>query len=71
MAVVYRAGSGALHDLERELGGPAMERMLRQYALDHWYGVSTNAAFMRAAQAASARDLTQFWEELRIRAHDS
>ncbi|MFE3183384.1 M1 family metallopeptidase [Streptomyces violascens] len=70
-AVVYRAGSCALHDLERELGGPAMERMLRQYALDHWYGVSTNAAFMRAAQAASGRDLTQFWEEHRIRAHDS
>ncbi|KOU39610.1 hypothetical protein [Streptomyces sp. WM6378] len=70
-AVVYRAGSCALHDLERELGSPATERMLRRYACDHWYGVSTNAAFMRAAQAASGRDLTRFWAEHRIRAQDS
>ncbi|MFC4959612.1 hypothetical protein ACFPFX_25300 [Streptomyces mauvecolor] len=45
--------------------------MLRQYALHHWYGVSAGAAFMRAAQAASGRDLAQFWEKHRIRAHDS
>ncbi|MFD9821069.1 hypothetical protein [Streptomyces violascens] len=32
---------------------------------------AASAAFMRAAQAASGRDLTQFWEEHRIRAHDS
>ncbi|GAA2462842.1 hypothetical protein GCM10010388_63360 [Streptomyces mauvecolor] len=51
--------------------GDGAERMLRQYALHHWYGVSAGAAFMRAAQAASGRDLAQFWEKHRIRAHDS
>lgn len=69
--VVYRAGSCALHDLERALGSAAMERMLRRYVSDHWYGVSTNDAFMRAAQAASDTDLTPFWQEHRIRSHDT
>ncbi|MCT9094006.1 M1 family metallopeptidase [Streptomyces sp. ASQP_92] len=69
-AVVYRAGSCALHDLERVLGTPAMEHMLRRYARDHWYGISTDDAFMSAAQAATGKDLTAFWQEHRIRAHD-
>ncbi|WP_369382434.1 M1 family aminopeptidase [Streptomyces sp. cg36] len=67
-SVVYRAGSCALHDLERELGTPVMERMLRTYAADHWYGVSTDADFLRAARTAAGRDLTAFWAAHRIEA---
>ncbi|WP_327302371.1 M1 family metallopeptidase [Streptomyces sp. NBC_01298] len=64
--VVYHRGSCALHDLERALGAPAMAAMLRGYVRDHWLGVSTTSDFKRAAQAATARDLTPFWAEHRI-----
>ncbi|MEU7076010.1 M1 family metallopeptidase [Streptomyces narbonensis] len=64
--VVYPRGACALHDLERELGGPAMASMLRGYVRDHWLGVATTAAFKRAAQAATAKDLGPFWREHRI-----
>ncbi|MFI8504100.1 M1 family metallopeptidase [Streptomyces sp. NPDC085524] len=64
---VYFNGSCVLHDLEKVLGGPAMASMLKRYARDHWYGVSTTTAFQRAAQAATTTDLTAFWREHRIR----
>lgn len=58
---VYTYGACMLHDLERLLGGTAMSAMLRTYAHDHWYGISTPAAFKRAAQSATPTDLTTFW----------
>ncbi|MFI0979299.1 M1 family metallopeptidase [Streptomyces sp. NPDC021093] len=64
--VAYSRGACALHDLERTLGSPAMATMLRGYVRDHWLGVSTTAAFKRAAQAATEKDLTPFWTEHRI-----
>ncbi|WP_328972200.1 M1 family metallopeptidase [Streptomyces sp. NBC_00239] len=64
---VYFNGGCALHDLEKVLGAPAMAAMLKRYARDHWYGVSTTTAFQRAAQAATPTDLTSFWREHRIR----
>ncbi|MGW1926908.1 M1 family aminopeptidase [Streptomyces massasporeus] len=64
--VVNRRGSCALHDLERELGGPETAGMLRGYVRDHWLGVATTADFKRAAQAATPKDLGPFWTEHRI-----
>lgn len=64
--VVYMRGACALYDLERVLGAPEMAVMLRDYVRDHWLGVATTAEFKRAAQAATATDLTPFWTEHRI-----
>ncbi|MER7761131.1 M1 family metallopeptidase [Streptomyces sp. NPDC097619] len=63
---VYHNGACALHDLEGVLGARAMGAMLKGYARNHWYGVSTTGAFQRAAQAATRTDLTAFWREHRI-----
>lgn len=65
--VVYTAGSCALADLERVLGAGTMARLLKRYAHDHWYGVSTTADFKKAAQSVTARDLGPFWRQYRIR----
>lgn len=65
--VVYTAGPCALARLETVLGADAMAEMLRRYARDHWYGVSTTADFKRAAQSATDQDLGPFWAEYRIR----
>jgi hypothetical protein len=58
---VYVYGSCMLHELERAIGTPAMERLLASYAKAHWHGVSTPADFKAAAQAASSVDLASFW----------
>ncbi|MFB7088910.1 M1 family metallopeptidase [Streptomyces sp. NPDC056296] len=65
--VVYTAGPCALADLERTLGAGTMARLLKGYAQDHWYGVSTTADFKKAAQALTDEDLGPFWETHRIR----
>lgn len=65
--LVYTAGPCALADLERTLGADAMARLLKRYARDHWYGVSTTADFKKAAQAMTRDDLGPFWEAHRIR----
>jgi hypothetical protein len=64
--VVYTYGRCALHDLRRVLGDTAMTNLLRTYAQDHWYGVSTTAEFKAAAQAQTSTDLTSFWSQHRI-----
>lgn len=64
--VVYDYGKCALHDLRRLIGDTAMAALLRDYARDHWYGVSTTAEFKSAARAAAGTDLTGFWELHRI-----
>lgn len=65
--LVYTAGPCALADLERTLGAGTMARLLKQYARDHWYGVSTTADFKKAAQSVTDQDLGPFWAEHRIR----
>ncbi|TXS49305.1 M1 family peptidase [Streptomyces sp. uw30] len=65
--LVYTAGSCALADLERTLGAGTMARLLKRYAHDHWYGVSTTADFKKAAQSATTKDLGPFWKRHRIR----
>ncbi|MFJ6569218.1 M1 family metallopeptidase [Streptomyces sp. NPDC091292] len=65
--LIYSAGSCALSRLELTLGSDTMARLLKEYARDHWYGVSTTADFKNAAQALTDQDLTSFWEEHRIR----
>ncbi|MGW1992120.1 M1 family metallopeptidase [Embleya sp. NPDC001921] len=65
-AVVYDHGKCALHELRRLIGDAPMERLLRAYAAEHWYGISTTAEFKRAAQAATTHDLTPFWALHRI-----
>ncbi|MET8678576.1 M1 family metallopeptidase [Streptomyces sp. NPDC004647] len=68
-AAAYVGGACALHDLEREIGRPAMAELLRQYARDHWHGVSTTADFRAAAQdaAGAGKDLGSFWRKHGIR----
>ncbi|WP_217145679.1 M1 family metallopeptidase [Streptomyces sp. AC627_RSS907] len=65
--LVYTAGSCALADLERALGADAMARLLKEYARDHWHGVSSTADFKEAAQSLTDQDLGPFWETHRIR----
>ncbi|MFI1379542.1 M1 family metallopeptidase [Embleya sp. NPDC020886] len=65
-AVVYDYGKCVLHELRRLIGDAPMDRLLRGYAADHWYGISTTAEFKRAAQAATAHDLTPFWARHRV-----
>ncbi|GAA5207832.1 M1 family metallopeptidase [Streptomyces thinghirensis] len=65
--LVYTAGPCALADLERTLGADTMAQLLKRYAQDHWYGVSTTADFKKAAQALTDEDLGPFWETHRIR----
>ncbi|MGW1610014.1 M1 family metallopeptidase [Streptomyces sp. NPDC002285] len=65
--LLYTAGPCALADLERTLGANTMARLLKQYARDHWYGVSTTAEFKKAAQSVTGEDLNPFWKLHRIR----
>ncbi|MFI5800969.1 M1 family metallopeptidase [Streptomyces sp. NPDC051677] len=65
--LVYTAGPCALADLERTLGADTMARLLKRYAQDHWYGVSTTADFKKAAQSMTGQDLRPFWETHYIR----
>ncbi|WP_258314864.1 M1 family metallopeptidase [Streptomyces sp. Act143] len=65
--LVYTAGPCALADLERTIGAGAMARLLKRYAHDHWYGVSTTADFKKAAQSVTGTDLASFWAKHRIR----
>ncbi|GAB2569883.1 M1 family metallopeptidase [Kribbella endophytica] len=62
-AYVYSYGGCMLHDLERTLGTKPMAKMLKSYTAAHWYGVATPQAFKAAAQAATTKDLTQFWKD--------
>ncbi|MEV7207782.1 MULTISPECIES: M1 family metallopeptidase [unclassified Streptomyces] len=64
--LVYTAGPCALFDLERTLGPGAMARLLKGYARDHWFGVSTTEDFKRAAQSMTDEDLGPFWESHHI-----
>ncbi|NKZ05264.1 M1 family peptidase [Actinomadura latina] len=64
--VVYGYGKCALHDLRRLIGDSAMNGLLKTYAKDHWYGISTTSEFKEAAQAATSIDLTAFWAQHRI-----
>ncbi|MEJ8672478.1 M1 family metallopeptidase [Streptomyces sp. MS1.AVA.1] len=64
---LYTAGPCALADLERTLGADTMARLLKQYARDHWYGVSSTAEFKKAAQSVTGKDLNPFWKLHRIR----
>ncbi|MEU5630774.1 M1 family metallopeptidase [Streptomyces rishiriensis] len=65
--LVYTAGPCALADLEHTLGAATMARLLKEYAREHWYGVSTTEDFVRAAQSLTDVDLGPFWEAHRIR----
>ncbi|MDT7843351.1 M1 family metallopeptidase [Streptomyces justiciae] len=65
--LIYTAGPCALADLERTIGADTMARLLKRYAHDHWYGVSTTADFKKAAQSVTDKDLAPFWKEHRIR----
>ncbi|GAA1697959.1 M1 family metallopeptidase [Kribbella yunnanensis] len=58
---VYTYGSCMLHELERLIGTPVMDRLLASYAKANWHGVVTPADFKTAAQAASSVDLAPFW----------
>jgi hypothetical protein len=58
---VYTYGACMLADLQRYIGTPAMEKLMKSYAKSHWYGVSTPGDFKSAAEAATPRDLAPFW----------
>ena len=65
--VVYGIGPCVLADLEHVLGAGTMARLIKKYAHDHWYGVSTTVDFKKAAQSMTHRDLGPFWRKHRIR----
>ncbi|MDQ1023506.1 hypothetical protein QF035_001088 [Streptomyces umbrinus] len=65
--LIYTAGPCALARLEDTLGADTMARLLKRYARDHWYGLSTTADFKKAAQSVTNKDLGSFWEKYRIR----
>ncbi|MEU4609555.1 M1 family metallopeptidase [Streptomyces umbrinus] len=65
--LVYTAGPCALARLEDTLGADTMARLLKRYARDHWYGLSTTADFKKAAQSMTDKDLGPVWERYRIR----
>ncbi len=65
-AVVYAQGACLLQDLARTLGQPAFDRLLRRWYARNRFGNGTSAAFQRAAQAASRRDLSAFWKRHRL-----
>jgi aminopeptidase N len=65
--LIYTAGSCALAQLERTIGTDTMARLLKQYARDHWYGVTTTADFKKAAQSVTGKNLDTFWKQHRIR----
>ncbi|MCN9242580.1 M1 family metallopeptidase [Streptomyces sp. RY43-2] len=65
--LIYTSGPCALFDLERTLGSATMARVMKRYAADHWYGISTTADFKKTAQSMTDKDLTSFWESHRIR----
>jgi hypothetical protein len=61
---VYTVGACMLHDLERLIGSAPMAQLLKTYAGEHWYGVSTPAAFKSAAAtAATSINLSTFWAD--------
>jgi aminopeptidase N len=69
--VVYGYGKCTLHDLRRVLGDAPMAKLLKDYVLAHWYGISTTAEFKTAAQKVAAGlkkpvDLTSFWKSHRV-----
>ncbi|WP_309147835.1 hypothetical protein [Streptomyces sp. NTH33] len=65
--LVHTAGPCALADLERTLGAATMARLLKGYARDHRYGVSTTADFKKTAQSMTDKDLASFWKTHRTR----
>ncbi|TRO59795.1 M1 family metallopeptidase [Streptomyces sp. IB201691-2A2] len=65
--LIYTAGPCALARLEDALGADTMARLLKRYARDHWYGLSTTADFKKAAQSVTDKDLGPFWTKYRIR----
>ncbi|MFI6275010.1 M1 family metallopeptidase [Streptomyces sp. NPDC050988] len=65
--LIYTAGPCALARLEETLGADTMAGLLKRYARDHWYGLSTTADFKKAAQSVTDKDLGPFWERYRIR----
>jgi aminopeptidase N len=58
---VYSYGACMLADLQRYIGTPAMEKLMKDYARSHWYGVATPGDFKSAAEAATTKDLAPFW----------
>ncbi|WP_328843808.1 M1 family metallopeptidase [Streptomyces sp. NBC_00258] len=65
--LICTAGPCALARLEDALGADTMARLLKRYARDHWYGLSTTADFKKAAQSVTDKDLGPFWTKHRIR----
>ena len=63
--VIYLIGSCMLFDLEQTLGGDRMLAMLRHYAVEQRFGISTPEEFRAAAQAVSPVDLAPFWTKWR------
>jgi aminopeptidase N len=69
--VVYNKGPCALHSLGARLGLGVMATFIRDYAVEHALGFSTNPEFMDEAQAVADGlptpiDLTPFWRHWRI-----
>ncbi|HSD15684.1 MAG TPA: M1 family metallopeptidase [Thermomonas sp.] len=62
-AVVYSKGAYAMHLLREQLGEDAFWKGLRAYTRTHMGKTATTADLQQAMQAASGRDLSEFFRE--------
>jgi aminopeptidase N len=62
---IYHEGTCMLYDLERTIGHPAMNRLLRGLVERHEYGVMRPQDVRQLAAEVSGTDLTAFWARWR------
>ncbi|GII53960.1 metallopeptidase [Planotetraspora thailandica] len=60
--VPYNRGAMTLHALRGKIGDTAFFALLKQWATSHRYGNATTADFIAAAEKASGKDLTNFFD---------
>jgi len=60
---VYTRGSMTLEALHARIGGPAFERVLKQWSARHRHGYGTTAQLVALAEKLSGQDLSTFFRE--------
>ncbi|GGJ08584.1 hypothetical protein GCM10010885_17120 [Alicyclobacillus cellulosilyticus] len=68
---IYNMGARTLYDLMQAMGEPAFDRMLQQYVQRYMYQVATTEDFMQFVSQAAGKDMTAFFQQHLVFAHDS
>lgn len=63
MGHIYFGGARVLEQLERELGAPLMEELIREWVRTRQFKTATTAEFIAHAEAVSGRDLKAFFKK--------